>query len=113
MKAALQHCNLNANRISATHAQKAFKKFAGNQLRLTHFQGDRKHQSRSSSSIADSLTACCSLKPSAKVRDTSRDKAGILRRAVLGGILLSAGAMPFTPKRFSSASAADLTADKV
>lgn len=38
---------------------------------------------------------------------------GLLRRAFLGGLVLTAGAMPFTTSRINRASAADLTAEKV
>ena len=113
MKAALQHCNLGANGLHVAHAKIAFRQLTGTQLRLAHLQTNRTLDKGIRSNTAGSPRACCSLGPSSKDRVTIRDKASILRRAVLGGILLSAGAMPFTPRRFSSASAADLTADKV
>lgn len=113
MKAALQHCNLGANGLHVAHAKIAFIQLTGTQLRLAHLQTNRTLHKGIRSNKAGSPRACCSVGPSSKERATIRDKASILRRAVLGGILLSAGAMPFTPRRFSSASAADLTADKV
>lgn len=113
MKAALQRPNLNAHCFSVASAKKAFGLFSGSKLRPTHVRYHHTHQGQSGINIADSVRACCSLSPSAKIKDTTKDRASLLRRAILGGILLSAGAMPFTPKRFSSASAADLTADKV
>ena len=113
MKAALQHCNLGANVLHVAHKKIALTQLTGTQLRLTHLQANRNLHKGIRSNTGGSPRACCSLSPSSKDRNTIRDKASILRRAVLGGILLSAGAMPFTSRRFSSASAADLTADKV
>ena len=115
MNAALQQCNLTAHRIGVAHAKNTLRHIALSQLRLPRLQIARhspNHPSGSSGPVG-SLRACCSLRPSTKAKATHRNKSGILRRALLGGILLSAGAMPFSSQRFSSAAAADLTADKV
>lgn len=111
----MQHCSvtLSTNRISIAQAKTAFRQLAGTRLRLTYLQGIRNHQRDIPSNPAGASRACCSLTSSAKTRANIENKANVLRRAVLGGILLSAGAMPFTPKRFASAAAADLPADKV
>ena len=115
MNAALKQCNLTAHRIGVAHAKSTLRLVARSQLRLPRSQvaGSLPNHPTSSLGSAGNLRACCSLRPSTRARATLRDKYGILRRALLGGILLSAGAMPFSSQRFSSAAAADLTADKV
>ena len=113
MIAALQSSNLGAHHFRIANARKAFGLVSSRQIRLTQSRQHNTHHAQSGINTPDSIRACCSLNSSGKPRDTTRDRANLLRRAILGGILLSAGAMPFTPKRFNSASAADLTADKV
>lgn len=115
MNAALQQCNLTAHRIGFAHAKSTLRHVTQSHLRLPRLQVARHSPNHPSSSLgsAGNLRACCSLRPSTRARATLKDKYAILRRALLGGILLSAGAMPFTSQRFCSVAAADLTADKV
>jgi hypothetical protein len=68
---------------------------------------------RTISPAAAHSSRCNSQKKSVQSHQIHTSKPAHLRRALLGGILLSVGAMPFSSTRVSRASAAEFTVEKV